>query len=172
MAVPVNKDELIQAIMTQYSKLQKDLYAIPKQLSSTIGIDGHVKNTLITPHNLVSYLVGWGELVIKWYTKKHHNEIVDFPETGYKWNALGPLAQKFYADYQDIPFNDLLTKLDQTVDTILEIVRNNTNHQLYEVAWYDKWTLGRMIQFNTSSPYTNARGRIRQWKKENPSLFQ
>ncbi|WP_367211305.1 ClbS/DfsB family four-helix bundle protein [Sphingobacterium sp. R2] len=23
-----------------------------------------------------------------------------------------------------------------------------------------------MIQFNTSSPYTDARGRIRKWKKE------
>ena len=26
------------------------------------------------------------------------------------------------------------------------------NDELYQKTWYEKWTLGRMIQFNTSSP--------------------
>ncbi|EQB9714967.1 ClbS/DfsB family four-helix bundle protein, partial [Yersinia enterocolitica] len=29
----------------------------------------------------------------------------------------------------------------------------------------EKWTMGRMIQFNTASPYANARGRLRKWLK-------
>jgi hypothetical protein len=33
---------------------------------------------------------------------------VDFPETGYRWNALGELAQKFYADHASIPCAELL----------------------------------------------------------------
>ena len=49
---------------------------------------------------------------------------------------------------------------------ILQLIESKSNQELYEVSWYEKWTLGRMIQFNTSSPYTNARGRIRKWKKE------
>lgn len=48
----------------------------------------------------------------------------------------------------------------------LHAIEQKSNSELYEVAWYEKWTLGRMIQFNTASPYTNARGRIRKWKKE------
>ncbi|WP_341476959.1 ClbS/DfsB family four-helix bundle protein [Sphingomonas oleivorans] len=32
-------------------------------------------------------------------------------------------------------------------------------------GWYGKWTMERMIQFNTSSPYDNAGGRLRKWKK-------
>jgi hypothetical protein len=59
----------------------------------------------------------------------------------------------------------LLEKLDQTVKDILLIIDKKTNNELYEVTWYDKWTRGRMIQFNTSSPYNNARGRIRKWRK-------
>ncbi|MNK06664.1 hypothetical protein D3C87_245630 [compost metagenome] len=39
-------------------------------------------------------------------------------------------------------------------------------NELYETTWYEKWTMGRMIQFNTASPYNNARGRIRKWKKQ------
>ncbi|WP_342588365.1 ClbS/DfsB family four-helix bundle protein [Phyllobacterium phragmitis] len=30
--------------------------------------------------------------------------------------------------------------------------------------------MGRMIQFNTSSPYDNARGRLRMWRKVKTSL--
>jgi hypothetical protein len=33
---------------------------------------------------------------------------------------------------------------------------------LYGRGWYETWTMGRMIQFNTSSPYANARGRLRK----------
>lgn len=55
-------------------------------------------------------------------------------------------------------FNSLIIKLDKTVETILLL-------KLYEVTWYEKWTLGRMIQFNTSSAYLNAKNRIRKWKK-------
>ncbi|MFT3919224.1 MAG: ClbS/DfsB family four-helix bundle protein [Cloacibacterium sp.] len=60
----------------------------------------------------------------------------------------------------------MCSKLDETVSKILNLIEQKSNTVLYEVSWYEKWTLGRMILFNTSSPYTNARGRIRKWKKE------
>ncbi len=102
---------------------------------------------------------------MKWNDKKERNEPVDFPETGYKWNELGKLAQKFYQEYKDDDFGTLKIKLDETVHQILDLIHRKSNQELYEVSWYEKWTLGRMIQFNTASPYTNARGRIRKWKK-------
>ena len=40
-----------------------------------------------------------------------------------------------------------------------------TDASLYGEAWYGKYPLGRMIQLNTSSPYANARARLRKWKK-------
>jgi hypothetical protein len=30
------------------------------------------------------------------------SEKIDFPAKGFKWNELGKLAQKYYADYQHI----------------------------------------------------------------------
>lgn len=116
-------------------------------------------------HNLISYLIGRGELVIAWNHKKDNNEQVDFPETGYKWNQLGQLAQKFYQDYETLDFPRLIKKLENTVEDILTIIENKSNTELYEVSRYEQRTLGRMIQFNTSSPYTNARARIRKRKK-------
>lgn len=167
MAVPANKDELQIAIKTNYNKLKKDLSDIPVELTTILNLEGHAKGTMMSINNLLSYLTGWGELVLKWNIKKNNNEAVDFPETGYKWNELGKLAQKFYKDYENNDFQTLCTKLDGTVNKILSLIEQKSNAELYGAAWYEKWTLGRMIQFNTASPYNNARGRIRKWKKEN-----
>ena len=165
MAVPKDKLELIFEIENNYSKLKKDLETIPIELTKEKELEGHAKGTQISVSNLVSYLIGWGELVLKWSRKKENGEIADFPETGYKWNELGKLAQKFYSDYENLDYSDLLDKLDRTVEEIQKLVENNKNKELYETPWYDKWTKGKMIQLNTSSPYKNARSKVRKWKR-------
>lgn len=166
MAIPVNKNELLEAILTNFDKLKKELLTVPVELTSAKELQGHNKGTLMSIHNLVAYLVGWGELFLKWSHKKENNEDVDFPETGFKWNELGKLAQKFYKDYEEYSFEELLLKLENTVTTITVLIESKSNDELYGTGWYEKWTLGRMIQFNTASPYKNARARIRQWKKD------
>jgi hypothetical protein len=165
MAIPNNKIELIKAIKESYEKLNIELTNITNDLAEIKELQGHAKNTLMSINNLVAYLIGWGQLVLKWNNKKEKNLPVDFPETGYKWNQLGQLAQKFYKDYEAYNLSILSAKLNNTTNKILKLIENKTNEELYETNWYDKWTLGKMIQLNTSSPFKNARDRIRIWKK-------
>jgi hypothetical protein len=165
MAIPKDKDELLKAITDNYKKLTKELSNIPIDLTEKKELDGHSKNTRMSINNLVAYLIGWGQLVLKWNDKKSKGLEVDFPETGFKWNELGQLAQKFYEDYEKDDFKTLYEKLDKTTNEILKLIESKTNIELYEIAWYDKWTLGKMIQLNTSSPFKNAKDRIRKWKK-------
>ena len=166
MAIPINKEELKTAITLNYRKLKTELTTIPAKLTARKELEGHAKGTVMSIHQLVSYLIGWGELVLKWNRQKEKGQAVDFPETGYKWNELGKLAQKFYADYANNDYQSLLEKLDNVVNEILSLIDKKTNQQLYKAPWYEQWTLGRLIQLNTSSPYTNAKSRIRKWKKE------
>ncbi len=166
MAVPIHKSELQNSIQINYDKLRKELMSIPFELTMMEELEGHSKGTLMSINNLLSYLIGWGQLVLKWIDKKDREELVDFPEEGYKWNELGKLAQKFYLDYGADDYVTLQEKLDKTVGDILAIIEKKTNERLYGIVWYQKWTLGRMIQFNTASPYINATGRIRKWKKQ------
>lgn len=167
MSIPKNKQELLTAIVENYQKLSNELSSIPVELTDKKELEGHSKNTLMSIHNLVAYLLGWGQLVLKWNDKKNKGLAVDFPETGFKWNELGQLAQKFYKDYEDLDFTKLCKELDKTIHQILKIIESKTNKELYETPWYDKWTLGKMIQLNTSSPFKNAKDRIRRWKKSN-----
>lgn len=163
MSIPINKEELLTSINITYKKLRKELLSIPIELTSEVKLTGHRKETLMSVNNLVAYLIGWGELVLKWNEKKDNNEQVDFPETGYKWNELGALAQKFYTDYGNDDFYELLAKLEAVHIRILSVIESKSNEELYQSTWYEKYTLGRMIQFNTSSPYANATGRIRKF---------
>jgi len=166
-SVAQNKKELEDAIQSTYEKLRIEFDNIPAKLIHELSMEGQVKNTKISIHNLLSYLIGWGELVLKWnrfYQKE--KKLPDLPDTGFKMNEMGKLAQKFYQDYKKEDFQVLLKKYDGVVKKILKMIATKDNKELYKTDWYKKYPFGRMIAFNTSSPYKNARGRIRKWKKE------
>ena len=135
--------------------------------SNETTLEGHAKGTVMSVHNLVSYLLGWSELLLKWIEKDAKSERIDFPETGFKWNQLGELAQKFYADFHAVPFDQLLRDFEVAKQKIIVFISNQTNKRLYGTPWYRQYTMGRMIQLNTSSPYSNARIRLRKWKRLN-----
>lgn len=167
MVIPTSKAELANAVRANYLKLRTDLDGVPEALSREPTLEGHAKGTVMSVHDLVAYLVGWGELVLKWHGGRSAGKAVDFPETGYKWNELGRLAQKFYADYADLSYPALLDRFASVTERILAVIEETGNEDLYGKPWYEAHTLGRMIQFNTSSPFDNARKRLRRWKKEN-----
>ena len=50
-------------------------------------------------------------LLCKWITFDAKGLPVDFPETGYKWNQLSLLAQKFYSDYSELSYELLVAEL-------------------------------------------------------------
>ncbi|MBO8135634.1 MULTISPECIES: ClbS/DfsB family four-helix bundle protein [Dickeya] len=167
MGVPQTKSDLLSAIDKNFNKLIGYLSAIPPELTSDKSMDGHAKGTEMSVCDLVAYLLGWNTLVVKWITDDARGQPVDFPETGYKWNQLGLLAQKFYMDYKELNYPSLINNLQSAKDEIVKLIDERTNEELYGKSWYGKWTMGRMISFNTSSPYANANGRLRQWAKNN-----
>ncbi|MEA9393602.1 ClbS/DfsB family four-helix bundle protein [Acerihabitans sp. TG2] len=167
MGVPQTKSELLLAIDKNHNKLSGYLASIPPESASDESMEGHAKGSVMSVCNLVAYLLGWNKLVIKWITLDAAGKPVDFPETGYKWNQLGLLAQKFYRDYSDLDLCSLRSQLQDAKNEIVESIKKRSDDDLYGKAWYGKWTMGRMISFNTSSPYANACGRLRKWAKEN-----
>lgn len=155
-SVPRNKVELKLAIDSTFPKLMADYRSIPQSKARKLGIEGNVKGTIISVSDTVAYLIGWSKLVLKWYHLKSQNQHVDFPETGYKWNQLGLLAESFYEEYRDWKYDVLLMELESTVNEILLLVSSLSDHELYGVALYEQWTLGRMVQLNTLSPMKNT----------------
>ncbi len=166
-SVPKNKEELQKSISVAFKKILADYSTIPPEISREIGVIGNVKGTEISVSDTISYLIGWGKLVLKWYDLKSKNQPVDFPETGYKWNELGQLAQHFHSKYHDWFYDKLIKEFTATTDRILILVESLDNQKLYGETWFEKYTLGKMIQFNTSSPMVNMLSKVRKFKKLN-----
>ncbi|GLR10973.1 hypothetical protein COO59_16115 [Mixta theicola] len=167
MAVPGSKAELIKAINSNFALLNKKLEAIAPALAFEPLMEGHAKGSTMSVAQLVSWLIGWGELVLHWHNQEAKGETIVFPAEGYKWNELGQLAQKFYRDYEDINnYETLLARLRENKQRLLMLTEQFSNDELYGTPWYGKWTRGRMIQFNTASPYRNAAGRLNKLKKQ------
>ncbi|MCO1335388.1 ClbS/DfsB family four-helix bundle protein [Microbulbifer sp. OS29] len=164
-SIPKNKEELLQAIRTAFDKLLADYLEIPEEHSRQIGVEGNTKNTEISICDTLSYLIGWGKLVLKWYDLTSRGLEADFPETGYQWNELGQLASHLHSQYQDWSFERLLSEFQSTTEQILRLVESQSNDELYARNWYKNYTLGKMIQFNTSSPMKNIRTKVRKFKK-------
>jgi hypothetical protein len=166
-SVPQSKDELLSAINSIFPKLMDDYRIVPESLSRKCELEGNIKGTQISVCDTVAYLVGWGKLVLKWHSLRSQGLPVVFPDTGYKWNQLGLLAVSFHDEYSDWKYEDLLKELDSTINELISLVSSLSNEELYETTWYEKWTLGRMIQFNTSSPMKNMRTKVRRFNKSN-----
>lgn len=168
MAIPNSKQELIAAINSTYAKLAQELARVPPALARDPVLEGQVKGTRMSVCDLLAYLVGWNELVLHWHAQLRDGKRMDeiaFPAEGFTWNALGKLAQRFYADYAELGLNDLLQRLEQAKNQLLALVDAHDDAQLYGRPWYTHYTMGRMIQFNTASPYANAHMRLRAWRK-------
>lgn len=168
MAIPNSKQELIAAINSTYAKLAQELARVPPALARAPVLEGQVKGTRMSVCDLLAYLVGWNELVLHWHAQLRDGKRMDeiaFPAEGFTWNALGKLAQRFYADYAELGMDDLLQRLEQAKNQLLALVDAHDDAQLYGRPWYTHYTMGRMIQFNTASPYANAHMRLRAWRK-------
>lgn len=170
--IATNKGELIKSIYSSYKKVRKEFEEINKDTVLEKTLEWHIKGKNMSIHNLLSYLVGWWELMIK-RDEVFINEkrIPDLPDTWYHMNDWWGLAEKFYNDYEDYKFENLLEKFDKVVSNIIEMLENKNNEEIYGINWYvtkssNKWyTFWRLVSLNTSSPYNNAYWRIKKMKK-------
>lgn len=166
MAVPGRKDELLHAVVDGYDKLARDLARVPVDRAREQTMPGHATGSKMSPADLVAYLIGWNELVLSWHADRAVGVEPAFPAEGFAWNQLGDLAAKFYADYAGLSWPELLGRFETAKNGIVALIQGLSDDELYGAPWFGKYTAGRMIQFNTSSPYANARRRIRGWLRE------
>ena len=147
---------LSQRSKKHFTTLWKDLETLPAELANRKELEWKIKDIKASVNNLISYLIWRWELVLKWERNFETPEELQLPEIWFKWNELGKLAQKFYKDYDHLDFSNI---------SIIKMLENHTNEELYQKARYTKWTFWRLVQLNTSSPYKNIRSRIRKYLK-------
>lgn len=166
MGIPTTRDELLAAIHGGYVSLTADLARVPADRTREATMPGHVAGTLMSPSDLVAYLIGWNRTMTGWFADEAAGREPVIPAAGYTWRDLGALAQSFYAARIDTPWHELQGELGSAYREVVELVESRSDDDLYGRPWFGTNPAGRMIQFNSSSPYANARRRIRAWLKQ------
>ena len=135
MTIPRDRDGLLAAIRLEFGKLTKTLAEVPPAHVHERSMEGQAKGTRMSPFDLVAYLTGWNELVLKWLERDAAGKAIDFPETGFKWNELGRLAGKFYADYEAIAYPALLERLHAANGRIVAFLERTDDAALSGRPW-------------------------------------
>lgn len=126
-------------------------------------------------HNLISYQIGWGTLLLSWYQAGVENRKMQMPGAGFStWDYNG-LAEHFYKEYA----GQLDTQLKQ-FHTIVSAIIVMTEKEYYTGnlsklgVWNwctlksgKQWPLEKWIQVNTVAPYKRARTEIRKIYRTN-----
>lgn len=161
-----NKQELIQAIQTQYQKYIAEFANIP-ETQKDLAVEGVDK----TPSQNLAYQLGWLNLMLEWDRKEKQGLDVQTPTPDYKWNQLGGLYQSFYNKYGNTALQTQVDELNALVDQFIAWIDSLNEAELFEVGqrkWATtkaRWPLWRWIDINTVSPFTTFRTKIRKWKK-------
>lgn len=136
------------------------------------------KNLLIkeaddrTPAQMISYQLGWMNLILFWESEESKGNKVVTPTPEYKWNNLGGLYKNFYKQYNSYSLDELIKLFVKLKDDIIELINNYTDEELFEQGmrkWSSStasnWPIWKWIHINTVAPFKNFRSKIRKWKK-------
>lgn len=125
-----------------------------------------------TPQEILSYQLGWMNLLLSWDHDELNGKEVVTPSPGYKWNQLGGLYQSFYSKYQDESLARLIELFESTVDELIQWLNSFSEEELFHPGgrkWASStpsnWPIWKWVHINTVAPFNSFRSKIRKWKK-------
>jgi hypothetical protein len=163
-----NKQDLIDAVNKTYDAFVAEFAAVDEQ-------DIHVRIDVVdkTPAEMLAYQIGWLNLLMDWEKNELAGREVVLPAPGIKWNQIGTLQQKFYADHQKLTLAELLNKFAKTknkftawIDSLEDKTLFGQNQRKWASSTPSKWPVWKWLHINSVAPFSSFRAKIRKWKRE------
>ncbi|WOA66446.1 ClbS/DfsB family four-helix bundle protein (plasmid) [Bacillus mycoides] len=157
-----NAEELIESIDKAYKKFIEEFKVIPEELR-----DKHISEVDKSPSEILSYQLGWINLLLSWEKDEQCGLDVQTPTPDYKWNNLGKLYQSFYEQYGVLTLKQQEEELTKLVDWINDLSEKEL-FQSEQRKWATTkamWPVWKWVHINTVAPFMNFRTKIRKWKK-------
>ncbi|MDK2562393.1 ClbS/DfsB family four-helix bundle protein [Romboutsia sedimentorum] len=162
-----NREELILEISNRAKLFIKEFDDIDEKDKDKL-IDGVDR----TPAQMISYQLGWMNLLLDWEKQEQQGHTVITPAKNYKWNNLGGLYESFYNEYDKYTLKELSDMFMKKEQQIIELINSCTDVELFEQGgrnWSSStpsnWPIWKWIHINTVAPFKSFRTKIRKWKK-------
>lgn len=147
--------ELIEAIQLSYQRFIDEFSEVPDSLK-----DERIAQVDRTPSEMLSYQLGWVQLLLSWEKDEAQGKKVQTPAPDYKWNNLGGLYQSFYQTYGSLTLEQQKATLDSSVQNVCDWIKGLSSRDLFEPnqrEWATskaQWPLWKWIHINTVAPFT------------------
>jgi hypothetical protein len=161
MPRPKTKDELLEASQREFEKL---LSLIEPLTEETICKSSACENWSIK--DILAHLYAWHEMYLTWYREGMAGEKPEMPAPGYTWKTTPELNERIFKDYKDVPYQEVLDKLNESHQKVMEIIRQHSDEELFtkkRYAWTGSTSLGSYTVSNTSSHYDWANKHIKKF---------
>ena len=162
-----DREELILEISNRAKLFIKEFDIINEKDKDKL-IDGIDR----TPSQMISYQLGWMNLLLDWEEQEQQGHTVITPAKNYKWNNLGGLYENFYNEYDKYTLKELCDLFIKKEQQIIELINSYTDVELFEQGgrnWSSStpsnWPIWKWIHINTVAPFKSFRAKIRKWKK-------
>lgn len=121
-----NREELILEISNRAKLFIKEFDDIDEKDKDRL-IDGVDR----TPAQMISYQLGWMNLILDWENEEQQGHVVVTPTKDYKWNNLGGLYESFYKEYDGYNLRELCTMFIDKKEQIIELINGYTDIELF-----------------------------------------
>lgn len=163
MPRPTGKSELLSAMDDEYQALlsEIDTVALPDRLLSGVCDAWSIKDIL-------GHLDAWHEMFLAWEQAGSEGENIAMPAPGYTWKETPALNEEIFQRIKDDPYDEILTRLDDSYRRVREIIDGYTDDDLAtkrRFSWTGSTSVLSYAVSATSSHYDWARKLIRKYKK-------
>ncbi len=153
MARPKTKVELLRQGEGNYKKLVDFVDALPEGKRLSEFPKGTMNRNI---RDVFAHLYHWHGMMLNWYKVGMSGCKPEMPAPGYTWKTTPELNRLIWEKYRNTPYIEVRGTLEESHKSIMKIVSNHTNEELFEKKRY-KWTgstsLGAYLISATSSHY-------------------
>lgn len=160
MPKPTTKIQIIETAQKERAALEEFLATLtPEQMTkpNVIG-EWAVKDVL-------SHLVEWEGMVMKWYAEGLRGKIPAVPSEEYNWGQLPQLNHAIFLKHRDKPLAEVMKTFKASYKKIMKVIEDIPEKELFTRKIY-KWTnnnpLAAYFVSATGSHYRWARTTIRK----------
>jgi hypothetical protein len=161
MPIAKSKEELLEAIETEYRLLKKCVEGLGAEERELPGVCHEW-----SAKDVMAHLVEWKKMFLRWYEEGLRGGTPPTPAEDLKWTETPALNDRIFRKWKDERWEVILAEFESTYAAMLELTRSISEENLFRkqlYPWLRVWPLSRWIAAQTGSHYRWARTRIRSW---------
>jgi len=168
MQVYKNSAELIDKIRNSYHQFIDQYEGITDDVA-----DERIEQVEKTPREMLSYQVGWINMILSWEKTEEGGQDITTPTPGYKWDQIRQLYDDFNVKYGSQGLDNEKEELGRVVEELVDWIEHMSHDELFkpgERQWATTkamWPVAKWIRINAISPFTNYSRQVKKWKNFN-----